>query len=93
MQKALLSTLNNLVSGYPLSNTMCTDGSLFLSNNQILTCSNSSVNFSNISPRFCKVNFNEPELMPINATDNTSIIIPGVCKKEIIVIYSKAILF
>ncbi len=84
MQKALLSTLNDLISDYPLSNTMCTDGSLFLDNNQTIACSNSSVNFSNISPRLCKINFNEPGLIPITATDNTSIIIPEV-RKEIIV--------
>lgn len=82
IQKGLLSTLNNRISNYPLSNTMCTDGSLFLGNNQILACPNSSVNFSNISPRLCKINFNEPGLIPINATDNTSNIIPEVSEKN-----------
>ena len=71
MQRALLSALNDLISGYPLSNTMCTNGLLFLGNAQILAC-------SNISPRFC----NESGIIPINATDNTSsTIIPGVSLK------------
>jgi len=75
IEKALETTLNNdQISNYPLSSALCTDGSLFFGNNRTRSCSNSSVDFSTTSPRLCKINSNEPGFVPMNATDNSTVI-------------------
>jgi hypothetical protein len=73
LQKAVRSTLNNQSNpSYPGSALMCTDGSVFLENNRTLTCPSSTVNFSNSSPRLCKINANETGVVPVNTTDNST---------------------
>ncbi len=60
----------SLSSIYPLSNAMCTDGTLFYNNTNIASCSASSVNFTNTIPRLCKIRSNDGNLILINSTDN-----------------------
>jgi len=73
IQKLLMNTFNGtLNSSDALSNTMCTDGTLFYNNTNTLTCTNSSVNFTTILPRLCTLNVNDGNITFVNTTNNIS---------------------
>ncbi|UJR35363.1 hypothetical protein I4U23_028120 [Adineta vaga] len=76
-QRSLLSTFDgNRLSSAPLSNTMCTDGTLLYNNTNMLSCSTSSAIFNTTIPHLCTINQNNSTLIYTNTTDNTTDIYP-----------------
>lgn len=71
-QSFIYSFGNSLSSSYPLSNAMCTDGTIFYNNTNIAACSASSANFIKTTPRLCKIKPDNGTLINVNTTDNNT---------------------
>ncbi|CAF4608268.1 unnamed protein product, partial [Rotaria sp. Silwood2] len=77
LQRSLLYSLGNSQSPtYSLSNTKCTDQTLFYNNSNTAACSTSSAIFTNTIPRLCKINQNNGNIVLVNTTDNSTRIYP-----------------
>ncbi|CAF4803716.1 unnamed protein product [Rotaria socialis] len=71
IQQSFLYSFNmSLSSTYALSNTMCTDQTLFYNNSNIAACNRSSVNFATTMPRLCILNSNNGNISLVNVADN-----------------------
>ncbi|CAF2193647.1 unnamed protein product [Rotaria magnacalcarata] len=75
-QSFLYSFNNSLSSTYALSNTMCTDQTLFFNNSNIAACQSSSVNFTTTIPRLCILNSNNGNISLVNVADNITLTYP-----------------
>ena len=73
IQRSLSETFaKNLSSLYPLSRTLCADGTLFYNESRAIACLNSSANFINALPRLCKIQSDSGALSRVNETSSTN---------------------